>query len=90
MSAAAERCDCSTPRATERVDPSVLTPLLVVIGVGAISVWVLEDARSRAERRQTVVATFGGLTIDRPEVRAPLCLLVVVPLPLYLVARDAE
>lgn len=69
----------------------MLSAVLVVLVVGAISLWVLEDARSRVRRRQTVVATFGGPTVDRPEVWAALCLLVVVlSLPLYLVARSVE
>ena len=69
----------------------MLSALLVVMVVGAISFRVLEDARSRVSGRQTVVAMFCGLTGDRPEAWAALCLLVVVPfLPLYLVARSTE
>ena len=70
---------------------SVLSALLVVMALGATSLWVLEDARSRVQLDRPVVARFGDLTIDRPEVWAALCLLVVVLfLPLYLVARSAD
>jgi hypothetical protein len=52
---------------------------------------VLSDARSRVKLDRPVVARFGDLTVDRPEVWAALCLLVLVLfLPLYLVARSAE
>jgi hypothetical protein len=52
---------------------------------------VLEDARTRIERDRPVVATWGGLTVDRPEVWAALCLLALVLfLPLYLVAQRTE
>ena len=63
--------------------------MLVVLGVA--SVWVLTDARSRAERGRPVVMTFSGVSVDRPEVWAALCLVVVVVfLPLYLTARSAD
>ena len=76
---------------TEGVSPSVISVLLVVLVVGGASLWVLEDARSRMEHERPVMATVGGLTVDRPEVWAALCLLaVVVFLPLYLVARSAD
>ena len=65
--------------------------LLAVLAVGAVSLWVLEDAQSQMERNRPVVATIGDLTIDRPHVWAALCLLAVVLfLPLYLVARSAN
>lgn len=71
--------------------PSVVTGLLAAVVVAGASLWVLQDARSRAERGRPVVATLGGVTLDRPEVWAVLCLLVVVLfLPLYLVARSAD
>ncbi|MFC8501609.1 hypothetical protein ACFUC1_04575 [Pedococcus sp. NPDC057267] len=70
---------------------SLLGGLLVAVAVTAASLWVLQDARSRARLRRPVVATLGGLTVDRPEVWATLCLLVVVVfLPLYLTARRAD
>lgn len=73
------------------MNPSVAGVLVVVLAVGAASLWVLEDARSRAERHRPVVATMGPLTVDKPEVLAALCLVAVVFfLPLYLVARTAE
>jgi hypothetical protein len=82
---------CARCRDTERVNPSVLSALLVVLAVGAASLWVLADARSRVKLDRPVVARFGDLTVDRPEVWAALCLLVMVLfLPLYLVARSAE
>jgi hypothetical protein len=73
------------------MDAAVLAGLLAVVVVATASLWVLQDARSRAGRERPVVATFGGLTVDRPEVWAVLCLVVVVLfLPLYLVARQGE
>lgn len=67
-----------------------MTPLLLVMIVGATSLWVLADARSRVKVDRPVTVTFGSVTVDRPEVWATLCLLVVVLfLPLYLVARSA-
>ena len=69
----------------------MLGGLLVVVVLGASSLWVLQDARSRVRHHRPVVATFGGLTVERPEVWAALCLLLVVLfLPLYLVARSAQ
>ena len=69
----------------------MLGGLLVVVVLGATSLWVLQDARSRVQLHRPVVATFGGLTVERPEVWAALCLLLVVLfLPLYLVARSAQ
>ncbi|WP_374970846.1 hypothetical protein [Terrabacter sp. BE26] len=69
---------------------SVLSALLLVLVVAAVSVWVLEDAQAQLERGRPVVATLGELTIDRPNVWAALCLLALVLfLPLYLVARRA-
>ncbi|GAA2495016.1 hypothetical protein [Terrabacter carboxydivorans] len=65
--------------------------LVVVLGVVALSLWVLDDARTRLAQRRPVVVTLGRLTVDRPEVWAALCLLVVVLfLPLYLVARGVD
>lgn len=65
--------------------------LLVVVCLGGLSLWVLEDARSRLEQDRPVVVSFGGLTVDRPEVWAALCLLAsVLFVPLYLVARGAD
>ncbi len=59
--------------------------------VAVASVWVLTDARSRAERGRPVTMTVLGLTVDRPEVWAALCLVVVlVFLPLYLTARSVD
>ena len=73
------------------MDPSLLSALVLVLLVGAVSLWVLQDARARAERRQPVVATVVGFTIDRPETWATLCLFAsVFFLPLYVVARSAE
>ncbi|XGX78635.1 hypothetical protein LQK93_01429 [Terrabacter sp. BE26] len=68
----------------------MLSALLLVLVVAAVSVWVLEDAQAQLERGRPVVATLGELTIDRPNVWAALCLLALVLfLPLYLVARRA-
>jgi hypothetical protein len=68
-----------------------MTAIVMVLALGAVSLWVLQDARSRVERDRPVVATVGGFTVDRPEVWAALCLLVVVLfVPLYLVARSAD
>lgn len=65
--------------------------VVVVLGVVALSLWVLGDARTRLAQRRPVVATLGPLTVDRPEAWAALCLLVVVLfLPLYLVARGVD
>jgi uncharacterized membrane protein len=65
--------------------------IAVVLVVAAISLWVLADARSRTERGRPVVMAGFGLTVERPEVWAALCLVVVVVfLPLYLVARAAD
>ncbi|GAA1993678.1 hypothetical protein GCM10009817_39940 [Terrabacter lapilli] len=73
------------------MNPFVTSVLLVVLVVGAASLWVLQDARSKVERHRPVVATIGDLTTDKPEVWAALCLLAVVLfLPMYLVARSAE
>lgn len=64
--------------------------LVVVLAVAALSVWVLQDARSLMTQGRPVVVTIAGATIERPEVWAALCLVVVVFfLPLYLVARGA-
>ncbi|WP_323095373.1 hypothetical protein [Intrasporangium sp. YIM S08009] len=65
--------------------------LALVLIVAVASVWVLTDARSRAERGRPVTMTVLGLTVDRPEVWAALCLVVVlVFLPLYLTARSVD
>ncbi|GAA2155720.1 hypothetical protein GCM10009826_17020 [Humibacillus xanthopallidus] len=65
--------------------------LVVVLVVVALSLWVLQDARRRRERDRPVVATLAGITIERPEMWAALCLLVFVFfVPLYLVARNAD
>ncbi len=64
---------------------------MLVLVVALVSIWVLTDARSRTERGRPVVMTVQGLTVDRPEVWAALCLVVVVVfLPLYLTARRAD
>ena len=71
--------------------PTVVGGLVVVLIVAALSLWVLQDARSRAARGRPVVATLAGVTIERPEIWAALCLVVVVFfLPAYLVARSAD
>ncbi|WP_076264134.1 hypothetical protein [Intrasporangium flavum] len=68
-----------------------LGALVLVLAVVAASLWVLADARSRTQRGRPVVMTAFGLTVERPEVWAALCLVVVVVfLPLYLVARAAD
>jgi hypothetical protein len=73
------------------VQPTVVSVLVVVLCVGALSLWVLQDARSRQARGRPVVATLAGFTVEKPEVWAALCLLVVVFfLPVYLVARSAD
>ena len=62
----------------------------MVLLVGAASIWVLMDARSREARGRPVVMTVVGVTVDRPEVWAALCLVaVVIFMPAYLVARRA-
>ena len=72
------------------MNPSVATAILRVLVVAAVSLWVLEDPRSHSERHRPVVVTIGGLTLDKPEVWAALCLLAVVFfLPLCLTARTA-
>ncbi len=59
--------------------------------VAVAGVWVLRDARSRVKRGRPVTMTVLGVTVDRPEVWAALCLVVVVVfLPLYLAARSAD
>ncbi|TQN44855.1 hypothetical protein FHX52_4076 [Humibacillus xanthopallidus] len=71
--------------------PTVAGGLVVVLVVVALSLWVLQDARRRRERDRPVVATLAGITIERPEMWAALCLLVFVFfVPLYLVARNAD
>ncbi|HET7799242.1 MAG TPA: hypothetical protein VFL38_02400 [Humibacillus xanthopallidus] len=71
--------------------PTVAGGLVVVLIVVALSLWVLRDARTRRERDRPVVATMAGITIERPEMWAALCLLVFVFfVPLYLVARNAD
>lgn len=78
-------------RDTDWVSPAVVASLLAVLVVGTTSLWVLADARARLEVGRPVTATIGGVTVDRPEIWAALCLLVVVLfLPLYLVARSAD
>ena len=70
--------------------PTPLSGLVVVLLIAEASVWVLQDARSRTARGRPVVATLAGSTIEKPEVWAALCLVVVVFfLPVYLVARSA-
>lgn len=65
--------------------------IVVMLMVGVLSFWVLEDARARTERHRPVVATIAGVTIVRPEAWATLCLLAVVLfLPMYLVARRSD
>lgn len=69
----------------------VLTALAVAALLAAIGAWVLRDAREHEAGGHPVVARVGGLSIERPEVWAGLCLLVVVlGLPLYLVARGSS
>jgi hypothetical protein len=73
------------------VSHSAAGGLALVLIVAVASVWVLTDARSRAERGRPVTVTVLGLTVDRPEVWAALCLVVIVVfLPLYLAARNAD
>ena len=68
-----------------------MASFLAVLVVGMTSLWVLADAQSRLKAGRPVSVTIGGRTVDRPEVWAALCLLVVVLfLPLYLVARSAD
>ena len=56
-----------------------------------MSGWVLWDARARVREGRPVVAVVLGVTIERPEVWAALCLvLFVLAVPLYLVARRAD
>jgi hypothetical protein len=63
----------------------------MVLVVAAVSLWVLVDARSRVAQQRPVTATLAGLTVERPEVWAVLCLVAVVLfLPLYLVARNVD
>lgn len=76
---------------TGAVNPSAAAVLTIVLAVGAVSLWVWRDARSRDAHGRPVVATVGGLTFERPEVWAALCLLVaLVFVPMYLVARKAD
>jgi len=73
------------------VDGAWLAPTLVLLALLACSAWVLTDARSREEKHRPVSATVLGITIERPQSWAALCLLLlVVGLPLYLVARSAD
>ena len=66
-----------------------LLPLLLVILVGACSLWVLHDARSRAQRGRPVTAVLGRWRIDEPEVWAIASLIVwIVFFPWYLSARS--
>ena len=79
------------PGDTDGVTQSAAGGLALLVVLGVASVWVLTDARSRAERGRPVVMTFSGVSVDRPEVWAALCLVVVVVfLPLYLTARSAD
>lgn len=45
---------------TDGMSPSVVSVLLMVLVVGAASLWVLEDARTRIERDRPVVATWAA------------------------------
>lgn len=67
--------------------------LPIVVGALLVGVtgWVLQDARSREKEHRPVVAIVLGLTVDRPNVWAALCLVVfAVAFPLYLLARRAS
>ncbi|MGW5241774.1 hypothetical protein ACWEOW_22805 [Monashia sp. NPDC004114] len=71
--------------------PTLVSILVLLLLLGACSLWVLEDARTREDRGHPVVASVGGYTIDRPEIWAALSLLVcVLAVPMYLVARRAN
>ena len=73
------------------MSPSVVSVFLMVLVVGAASLWVLEDVPDPDRAGSTRRRDLGGLTVDRPEVWAALCLLALVLfLPLYLVARRSE
>ena len=45
---------------TDGMSPSVVSVFLMVLVVGAASLWVLEDARTRIERDRPVVATWAA------------------------------
>jgi hypothetical protein len=69
----------------------VMGGVALIVVLGAVSIWVLADARSRMKLDRPVVATLGAVTIDKPEVWAALCLLVAVFfVPLYIVARSVD
>ncbi len=69
----------------------MVTLLLVIVLLLACSAWVLQDARAREASRRPVTATVAGVTIDRAEIWAVLCLLLcVLFIPMYLVARAAD
>lgn len=69
----------------------VLTAVVLVALIAAAATWVLQDARERAQARRPVVAVLLGVSIDRPEVWAVLCLLgSVIFVPMYLVARRVD
>ena len=70
------------------VNPSILTATLLVVAVAVVSAWVLLDARTRLEEGRPVVAVLLGVSIERPETWAVLCLFgSVLFIPMYLVAR---
>ena len=69
---------------------NALVPLLVALVVLALDVWVLSDARARADAGRDVVATLGPLTLASPAQWFIACVLLwVFFFPLYLVARRA-
>lgn len=69
----------------------VYLPIVVVVVVVGLAGWVLQDARSHEEGHRPVIATVLGLTIDRSNVWATLCLICfAAAFPLYILARRAS
>lgn len=67
----------------------VLAPLVLLGLLVASVLWVLNDARVRADHRRAVIMRIGDLQIDRPEVWAAGCLVLwILFFPLYLKARS--
>ena len=73
------------------MDPTIALPVIAALVVVGLSLWVFSDARARHGTQGEVTVTIGSMHIDRPEVWAACCLVVIVVFfPLYLVARRAS
>ena len=67
----------------------ILVQSLLVCAPVLCALWVLRDARSRANRGHPVAVYVKTMSLETPEAWAIACLLMfIVVLPLYLTARS--